>query len=680
MKLSIIVVNYNVRPFLESAIVSIQKAMKGIKGEIFVVDNASDDGSVAMVKSKFPKVVLISCKKNLGFAAANNLALRKSRGTYILLINPDTIVQENTLRTMMDFFEQNHDVGLAGCKILNPDGTLQLACRRSFPTPWVAFTKIVGLSALFPNTKIFGRYNLTYLNPSETYEVDAVSGSFMFLRRAVSEKVGGLDEQFFMYGEDLDWCYRIQQAGWKIFYVHSTQIIHYKGESVKRSDVDELKLFYNAMHLFVRKHMPNPSLGHAILRAGIALRSWIALVVKVSKPLPLVLADWLFVIVSLAIAEYLRFGELLRFPEYAYPALLTVPGAIIVSTMFSLGVYTFHKNAIMRSAAGVMVGYILLSSLTFFFKQYAFSRIVLVYSGAISFLFLPGWRIAARFIFHFLGPQKSILGRRTLIVGTGNSGHELLRKLRSRMDKDYSVVGFIDVSRARLGEKIGGVEILGSIDNIGKVIREHRVSEVIFSTDTLSYMDILSVMGKSRDRAVNFRLVPSSLEVIIGKTSIDLLDDIPLVEIDYKIDQLTHRFTKRLLDVVGGTLLLCTVYPFERLRRKLNTHTQSEFGKRIMLLPKVLSGELSLVGRPLFASAGALSNDGTRNQVVPANGKGSIPYIGKMGLTGLVQLQSPEDLTREEIEKYNLYYAKNQSLILDLEILLKSFLLMFKKE
>src|SRR5712692_2988311 len=169
MQLSIIIVNFNVRPFLESALVSIQKAMKGIKGEIFVVDNASDDGSVEMVKSKFPKVVLISSAKNLGFAAANNLALRRARGRYILLINPDTIVQENTLRTMIDFFEQNHDVGLAGCKILNPDGTLQLPCRRSFPTPWVAFTKITGLSALFPNTKMFGRYNLTYLNPNETY-------------------------------------------------------------------------------------------------------------------------------------------------------------------------------------------------------------------------------------------------------------------------------------------------------------------------------------------------------------------------------------------------------------------------------------------------------------------------------------------------------------------------------
>src|SRR5216684_540807 len=183
MQLSIIIVNYNVRVFLENALVSVCKAMQGLQGEVIVVDNASDDGSVEMLRQKFPAIKLIANSRNLGFAAANNIALRQAGGEYIFLLNPDTIVQEDTFTAMIEFLETHPEVGLAGCKILNPDGTLQLACRRSFPTPWVAFTKIAGLSALFPRSEWFSSYNLEYLDPDQAYEVDAVSGSFMFFRK-----------------------------------------------------------------------------------------------------------------------------------------------------------------------------------------------------------------------------------------------------------------------------------------------------------------------------------------------------------------------------------------------------------------------------------------------------------------------------------------------------------------
>ncbi|MEK7671678.1 MAG: glycosyltransferase family 2 protein, partial [Bacteroidota bacterium] len=254
MDLSVIIVNYNVRQFLENALASTYRAMEGLQGEVFVVDNASDDGSIEMVKTKFPHVLLIENQANVGFAKANNAALKQAKGRYVLLLNPDTIVQEDTFKVMIRFFDENPDAGLAGCKILNPDGTFQLPCRRSFPTPWVAFTKIFGLSTLLPKSKLFGKYNLTYLNEDETYEVDAVSGSLMFLRREAYEKVGGLDETFFMYGEDLDWCYRISKSGYKVYYVHSTKIIHFKGESTRRSEIDEIRTFYQAMQLFVEIH------------------------------------------------------------------------------------------------------------------------------------------------------------------------------------------------------------------------------------------------------------------------------------------------------------------------------------------------------------------------------------------------------------------------------------------
>jgi GT2 family glycosyltransferase/lipopolysaccharide/colanic/teichoic acid biosynthesis glycosyltransferase len=677
MDLSIIIVNYNVRDFLENALLSIQKALEArladgrrIDGEVFVVDNASDDGSVDLVKKKFPQAHLIANQGNLGFARANNIALVQASGRYLLLINPDTVVQEDTLKVMIDFFDANPDVGAAGCKILNPDGTLQLACRRSFPTPWASFTKTTGLSAMFPRSQLFGRYNLTYLNPDESYEVDAVSGSFMMVRHVVYEQVGGLDETFFMYGEDLDWCYRIQKAGWKIYYLHKTQIIHYKGESTKRSDIDELNRFYDAMQLFVKKHLSGSLVVQTLLRIGIMFRKGFAFVGKVGRPLLLALVDFLLVDLCLLFGEYLWFGKLFRFPRAAYPVVLTVPAIVFVSSLFSLGVYTNRKPSLTPAALGVIIGFFIISSLTFFFKDYAFSRAVVIISSGLSLALLPGWR-ALGHIFSRRGREgrPRIFGRRTLIVGVENSGQEVLRKLRARLVDGYDVVGFIDINRKRLGQKIMGIGILGSIENIGKIIRDQKVTEVIFSTDALSYADILSIISRSRERSVNFRLVPSSMEVIIGKTHIDQLDDIPLLEIEYNIDRAWNRITKRVFDLVISLFLVVVLLPYLTLQDLLKGRGRARSRESMRNLLSVVKGEMSLVG-PYRNDIGTAEKANT--------GKRGF-YLGKPGITGLAQLHPRFEMIDGEVEKYNLYYAKNQSLWLDAEILVKSLLVSVRK-
>ena len=226
--LSIVIVNYNVREFLEQALSSLQAALAGLSHEVWVVDNASTDGSVEWLRSHYPQVRLIANTVNVGFARANNQALAACQGQFICLLNPDTIVQENTFSSLLAFFAAHPHAGAVGCKVLNPDGSLQLACRRSFPTPWVALTKIIGLAALFPRSRIFGRYNLTFLDPEQSAEVEALSGSFMLIRRETVQQVGFLDEAFFMYGEDLDYCFRIREAGWQIHYVPDTRIIDRK--------------------------------------------------------------------------------------------------------------------------------------------------------------------------------------------------------------------------------------------------------------------------------------------------------------------------------------------------------------------------------------------------------------------------------------------------------------------
>lgn len=656
LQLSIIIVNYNVRDFLHNALLSIEKARKGIRSEIIVVENASEDGSVEMLRAQFPKVHVIASRTNLGFAKANNVGLQKARGTYCLLINPDTIVQEDTLQVMLDFFELHPEVGLAGCKILNPEGTFQLACRRSFPTPWVAFTKIFGLSTLFPNSRWFGRYNLTYRPTDQTYEVDAVSGSFMMIRRKAFLKVGGLDEDFFMYGEDLDWCYRFQHAGWKIFYVHSTSIIHYKGESTRRSSLNEVRTFYEAMRLFVKKHHGHSYLMLWGLKGGISFVGQAALVKYLLKPMKYSLIDFVMVVLSLLFAEFIWRGAIFLYPSYAYPIVFVVPSIIVVGALYGAGVYTTRSMSVSRSFMAVFASYVVISALTAIFKGYAFSRMIIGISGIICVMLVPGWRLLLRTFGKVrVEGRRSIVGKRTLIVGTDPSAHELLKKLRTYVAGDYEVVGFVDSTMQRIGTPLDGLPILGSFENISKVVRQHRIDDVIFLPQSVSYANILSMISKTREESVNFHLVPSTLEVIIGKGSIDSLNEVPLVQISYNIGQPMHRFTKRMFDFLISGLLLVTVCPIIGLIGRTKNPSRYPF---ITKIPSVFSGKMSLVGPPA--------------DIKEPSGQGL--FVGKAGLTGLVQLQSGRLLTKEEIDQMNLYYARNQSVMLDVEILIKSWL------
>jgi lipopolysaccharide/colanic/teichoic acid biosynthesis glycosyltransferase len=263
--------------------------------------------------------------------------------------------------------------------------------------------------------------------------------------------------------------------------------------------------------------------------------------------------------------------------------------------------------------------------------------------------------------------RKSIFGRRTLVVGTDKAAQELLRRLRSRVSDGYDVRGFIDLNRKRIGEQIAGLSIVGSIDNIGKVIHDLKVSDVIFSTQALSYSDILSVISRTRDHSVNFHLVPNTLEVIIGKGSVDSLDELPLVQITYNIEKSSNRALKRAFDLAVSLLLLISAYPFVYFKRLIKGTSRSAF---ILQLPAILAGRHSLVGPPAGTALRAHHADPDKEQ-----GRAGLGLnLGKPGLTGLTQLQGDRSLTAEEQEQYNVYYAKNQSLALDIEILLKAFL------
>jgi GT2 family glycosyltransferase len=250
MKLSVVIVNYNVMHFLEQCLNSVRKAVKNIESEVFVVDNNSVDGSVKMVREKFPEVNLIVNPDNRGFSKANNQAIKIAKGEYVLLLNPDTVVEDDTFEKIIKFMDAHEDAGGLGVKMVDGKGKFLPESKRGLPTPAVAFYKIFGLSKLFPKSKIFGQYHLTYLNNDEIHEVDVLSGAFMLIRKPLLDKIGGLDESYFMYGEDIDLSYRITKEGYKNYYFPKTRIIHYKGESTKKSSINYVLVFYQAMIIF----------------------------------------------------------------------------------------------------------------------------------------------------------------------------------------------------------------------------------------------------------------------------------------------------------------------------------------------------------------------------------------------------------------------------------------------
>jgi len=654
-KISIVIVNYNVRDFLVNALGSLQKSLRNISHEIFVVDNASIDDSVPVLKKDYPDISLLENNENLGFAKANNLALKKCSGEFILLLNPDTLVGEDTIGEMIGFFERTPSAGVAGCKILNADGTLQLACRRSYPTPWSSFSKLSGLSSFFPKSKLFGKYNMTFMDPDKTYEVEALSGSFMMFRKAVYDDIGGLDESFFMYGEDLDWFYRAYQSGWKIFYVHSTQIIHFKGESTKKSDFDAVKKFYEAMHLFVKKHYKSTSLIVPILRFGIFIRSLVAFTAKTWNRNFAKIFDLILINLAVLLSEYFRFGKFFNFPDYAYPYYYIFVSFFYLITFSVMGIYRKYKYSISRSMLAVVVSFLIVAFFELFFKNFAFSRATLLFLFAASITALPGWRFVYRLLeggrsLSLTYRQKNILGPRTLIVGYHHATIDLINNLRKKYKEGFdNIIGIMPINQDL--EVINDFKIIRS-KNLNDVINRYKVEQILFSTPVLSYSDILDYVSNSENKNVIFKMIPKESDILNETNIISGLD---LVQIDLKVNNFFNKLSKRVLDISLSLVLLVFLYPL----KIFNRDKESPLNKFTGSLVKIFSGRISFVGRT--------------ETVAFKDAK-----FCKPGFTSLAKLNLNEDSTDEERQRLDFLYAKNQSFFLDCEILINSLIELYK--
>ena len=283
MDLSVIIVNYNVKYFLELCLCSVQKACEKIMAEIIVVDNHSSDNSREYLEPRFPQIKFTWNNENTGFAKANNRALAMAKGDYILFLNPDTVLPEDGIENCMAFFRANPSAGAIGVRMVDGSGKFLKESKRAFPSPLTALYKLTGLANLFPSSKIFAKYYLGHLSQYETHEVDVIAGAFMMISRDVLKRTGSFDEIFFMYGEDIDLSYRIQQAGYKNIYLATTTIIHFKGESTGKGSMNYVRLFYKAMHLFVKKHYSGTLAGIFVffIQAGILCRAALSAIGRV---------------------------------------------------------------------------------------------------------------------------------------------------------------------------------------------------------------------------------------------------------------------------------------------------------------------------------------------------------------------------------------------------------------
>ncbi len=512
--LSVIIVSFNVRTFLERSLGSVQRARGSLKLEIFVVDNASEDGTAEMVRRRFPEAKLIETGENLGFAKANNLALGAAGGRYLMLLNPDTLVSEGALETLVGFLDAHPAAGAAGPKLLNRDGSFQSASKRGLPTPWAAFCKLSGLSALFPRTRFFNRYEMGHLDADESNEVEVLSGAAMIVRREVHEQVGGLDADYFMFGEDIDWSQSIRKAGWKLFYVPASRIVHYKGESTRRSRTYREKYFYAAMRIFARKHFRFGLLSRLMVELGILAGEAAAKLRRTTSFwLPAVL-DLLIVFVAFVLSFHVRFEPPLRLGIWVVTGLYPL---ITLGTLLLLGIYRSYAPDIFRLFVGVILGFALVSSLAYFVKPIQFSRFVIVMAMGMSLTGIIGWR------YTLLQLGVRFARRRVSLVGLDELGRAVLERIRDGRIPGRDPVGWIVHDPENLGEEHDGLPVLGLVGELESVAGEHQLDELLFSTASTSYEEIFRIVSKQSLKRLGIQIIPEGF---------DLNEGIPLIELD----------------------------------------------------------------------------------------------------------------------------------------------------
>lgn len=566
--LSVIIVNYNVKHFVEQCLYSVLNASRNLKVEVFLVDNNSVDGSVSFVKQKFPQVKVIENKVNTGFAVANNQAIRLCSGKYVLLLNPDTVVQEDVFDKIFRFMEEHPDAGGLGIKMLDGKGNFLPESKRGLPTPAVAFYKIFGLSRLFPHSKKFGQYHLTFLDKDKDHQVDVLSGAFMLLRKEALDKVGLLDETFFMYGEDIDLSYRITQGGYKNYYFAGSSIIHYKGESTKKSSVNYVIVFYKAMAIFARKHFSsgNASLFSFLIHLAIYLRAGAALSARFLKQIFFPAIDFAIILAGLYFIKDYYESHFKLVQGFYEKELINVafPAYTLLWMFFSFlsGGYD-RPFRITKMIRGVLVGTaFILIVYSLLPEVYRFSRALILLGTAYSILVY----ILTRLAYHFAGIKRFALkaeekSKRIIIIGSEEEFDRVYSLLKETRIK-AGFVGFVSNNDNGVKHPM----YIGNFRQVNEIVDVHAINEIIFCAKNVSSQDIIERMLTLVTKGVDFKIAPPESLSIIGSNSIDTAGDLYVIDVN-NVGKPENKRKKRLFDLASSGLFIL-VFPLLILIQK----------------------------------------------------------------------------------------------------------------
>lgn len=548
--LTVVIVNYNVAYFLEQCLHSVNRASENLSTEVFVVDNNSVDGSNDMVREKFPWVKLIANKDNVGFSRANNQAMQIAKGRYILLLNPDTLVEEDTFIKSVAFMDAHSDAGGLGVKMIDGKGRFLPESKRGLPTPAVAFYKIFGLSAIFPKSKIFGKYHLGYLDADETHEVPILSGAFMLMRKETLDKVGLLDESFFMYGEDIDLSYRIVLGGYKNYYYPETRIIHYKGESTKKSSVNYVFVFYRAMVIFANKHFSarNAKAYSFLINLAIYLRASVAIAHRFIKKAIVPVLDAVFIFAALLFTKklyqnysHIDYHEYMIFYGFATYTLIWM-GSVLMSGGYD------KPPKLFKILRGVLIGtVIILVSYALLPENLRFSRALIllgtVSTGLVYTLF--------RGILHLLGFKNYRLGRAIQQrVGIVADAKEFKRISTLLEEAGVPIKSIFQIS-----PRVSQQEETSQADRLQEVAEVYKLDTIIFSGEDVPSHRIIGLMASVGRKKLNFKIAPPESLYIIGSNSIDKGGDLFIMDID-SVSKPKNIRKKRMLDILVSLVFL----------------------------------------------------------------------------------------------------------------------------
>lgn len=649
MKLSVIIVNYNVEHFLEQCLNSVRKAIQHVETDVWVVDNNSVDGSVEMVREKFPEVHLIANKDNPGFSIANNQAIKLSNAEYVLLLNPDTVVEEMTFKKVVDFMDEHPDGGGLGVKMVDGNGNFLPESKRGLPTPAVAFYKIFGFASIFPKSKTFGKYHLGYLDKEETHEIEVLSGAFMMMRKETLDKVGLLDETFFMYGEDIDLSYRITLGGYKNYYFPETRIIHYKGESTKKSSVNYVFTFYQAMVIFAKKHF---SLRYArlfslLIHFAIYMRAGMSLAKRLIGRVALPLADAAILYVGFYfIKSYWEQTWLQPFGgEYPLLYMLYIVPIyifILLGGVLLTGGYD-KPYQIPKLVKGLFFGIIsILVMYALLPENYRYSRAIIIAGTFWGFLSLSGLRM----VFQVLGlssfNNQEDRKNRIVVVGSEQEANRVAGLLRN-MNRKPSFIGLVAIEESEKQKK----GFIGYSQQLQDLIRVYSIGEVIFCAQDISAQHIIDQMIQLQDKGVDYKIAPEESLAIIGSNSINAHEDLFMIDVD-SISKPQNKRNKRLMDLLLSLIFLIT--------SPIAIWFMKKKGGFISNIFSVLFSQKTWVGYYFGA--------------LPENLQ--LPHL-KKGVLNPGHAFANEDLSEDTLSRLNLLYSRDYKYSSDLEIIWKGF-------